>query len=92
MLNQYWYQVDFENIFYNPSTDNIVIPCGWGDGNENYIIITLNSSNSVSSISSISSQVEDYYNLNGQKIDPDQSKKEILIKRKGDKAEKVINN
>lgn len=91
LTDQYWFNIDFENVFYDKVTDNIVIPCSYGYPFENYIIIGFGDNAGVNTLSvDEDSKTTTYYNLKGQSVNPGDNTNEIIIKQQGGKSEKVF--
>lgn len=91
-----WYDIDFENIVYDPIFNQIMIPCGIDDtGNFNAICINFiaSSSNPISmSENEFNESKVKYYDLQGREVKKNESSKgRILIKTDGKKSVKIIN-
>ncbi len=89
-----WYEIDFEHIVYDSTFNRIMIPCGIDEnGYHNAICIDFdNTSSHVKSVKNNNdSQPTNYYDLEGNIINPDNYKGNIVIKRQGCKAQKYIN-
>ncbi|MDE6010759.1 MAG: hypothetical protein K2F87_04835 [Muribaculaceae bacterium] len=92
LIQQSWFNIDFEHITYSEALGWVLIPCGYYAG-YNAIAINFDGATSIEIIQSditINESVE-YYNLQGLKVDPEKTKGEILIKTDGRKSEKVFN-
>jgi len=96
---QTWYNIDFENIVYDPIFNRIMIPCGVdNNGYFNAICVKfLDSNTSVESIKSDNDEQDfdeskvKYYDLLGREVNPiENSKGRILIKSDGKKTVKFL--
>ncbi|MGL5014309.1 MAG: hypothetical protein ACRC6V_08470 [Bacteroidales bacterium] len=97
LSNQIWYEIDFENIIYDSTFNRIMIPCGRdNNGYNNAICIDFTkTSTSNSPIKGESIQFDEskvkHYNLQGNEIDIEKNKNQIIIKSDGLNTLKFFN-
>lgn len=89
-----WFKIDFDHIVYDATWNRIMIPCGIdAQGAHNAICIDFNTS--ASSIETVKKEVEEaipeYYNLQGRKVNINDAKGQILIKKEGGSTIKFLN-
>lgn len=91
-------KIEFDKIAYNPLLKAILIPYGIVSNfmGTSYCLLSVSLYDALhSGISTISSEkangTQTYYNLNGQKINPESSTDKIVIKSDGTSAEKILN-
>lgn len=94
---QPWYEIDFENIVYDPIFNQIMIPCGV-DNNGAYNAICLSFTDNTTKVPSMTEDSEEfdedrvkYFDLQGCEVDADTSKGKVLIKSDGRKSVKFYN-
>ena len=93
--SQPWYEIDFENIIYDPAFNRIMIPIGIDEnGYHNAICIGFNSSSRIASHEVDDSDFDEskikYYNVKGQQIDVNNVSDGIIIMTDGKKAKKIM--
>ena len=93
--SQPWYEIDFENIIYDPAFNRIMIPIGIDEnGYHNAICIGFNSSSRIASQEVDDSDFDEsktkYYNAKGQQIDVNNVSDGIIIMTDGKKAKKIM--
>ena len=89
-----WYEIDFENIIYEPTFDRIMIPIGQDEnGYFNAICIDFKWNTRVS-IPDMGDNFDEsktkYYNLKGEQIDAENVSDGIIIKTDGKKTSKIL--
>ena len=93
LVQQSWFNIDFEHIVYSEPLGWLLIPCGYYEYT-GYNAIAINFAD-VSQVNDIQYQSytgnTEYYNLQGLKVDPEKTKGQVLIKTDGKKSEKVLN-
>lgn len=94
LVQQYWFNIDFEHIVYSPVLDWLLIPCGYYEyTGYNAIAINFNAESGINEVYSNSSSGENeikYFNIQGLQVDKD-AKGQVIIKTEGNKASKYIN-
>ncbi|MDE5790275.1 MAG: hypothetical protein K2H96_03480 [Muribaculaceae bacterium] len=93
LMQQSWFNIDFEHIVYSEPLGWLLIPCGYYEYT-GYNAIAINFVD-LSQVNDFSYQSNtgntEYYNLQGLKVDPQKNYGEILIKTNGIKSEKIFN-
>lgn len=94
LVQQNWFNIDFEHIVYNDVLGWLIIPCGfsyYNNGN-NAIAINFATADGINTIQyDPIMEEEEYYNLQGNKVSVDESKGQIIIKTDGRSAKKILN-
>ena len=94
LMQQYWFDIDFEHIVYSPALDWLLIPCGYFEyTGYNAIAINLNTGSGINDVYSDASSGGDetkYFNIQGIQVDMN-TKGQIVIKKDGNKVSKYIN-
>ena len=97
VMNQSYFNIDFENIVYDPIFDQVLIPCGYSDSDSNrgYNAICLKFNKGSYEMPVIPDELDEneahYFDLRGRLVDPETSKESILIKTDGKKSVKFLN-
>lgn len=94
LVQQYWFNIDFEHIVYNSALDWLLIPCGYYEYTGfNAIAINFNTESGINNVYSNASSGENeiqYFNIQGMQVDKD-TKGQFIIKMEGNKVSKYIN-
>lgn len=90
-----WYEIDFENIIYEPMYDRIMIPIGIDEnGYHNAICIDFAISSGIpqrqNEIQHFDENKVKYYNLLGEEVDIDNVSGQIVIKTDGKMSQKIF--
>lgn len=89
-----WFKIDFDHIVYDATWNRIMIPCGIDErGAHNAICIDFNTTDSsVENVKKDTKEaIPEYYNLQGRKVNIDDEKGQILIKKEGSSTIKFLN-
>lgn len=91
VTDQIWYEIDFENIVYEPIYNRIMIPIGRSEQGQNAWCIDLTST--PSGVKSVEMELEDgtskTYDLRGVEVD-ENTAKGVVIKKEGNTAKKYF--
>lgn len=94
LVQQSWFNIDFENITYSPILDWLIIPCGYYYySGYNALSINLNTEGGVYDVytdSSVADTEAKYYNLQGMPVD-ENSKGQVIIKKDQNGVSKYLN-
>lgn len=89
-----WFKIDFDHIVYDATWNRIMIPCGIDErGAHNAICIDFNTTaSSVENVKKDTKEaIPEYYNLQGRKVNINDAKGQILIKKEGGSTIKFLN-
>lgn len=92
LVQQYWFNIDFDRIVFNEVLGWLLIPCGYYEyTGYNAIAINFADMSSVNEVKYLPSDEDvEYYNLQGMKIDEEDAKGQILIRKEGAKSTKIM--
>lgn len=95
LTEQPWYEIDFENIIYEPTYDRIMIPIGIDEnGYHNAICFNFSTSSGIEQLRDEPQDFDEdkvnYYNLRGEKVDIDNVSGQVVIKTDGKKSQKIL--
>lgn len=92
LVQQYWFNIDFDRIVFNEVLGWLLIPCGYyGYTGYNAIAINFADMSAVNEVKYLPSDEDvEYYNLQGMKIDEEDAKGQILIRKEGAKSTKIM--
>lgn len=94
LVQQRWFNIDFEHIVYSPALDWLLIPCGYYEySGYNAIAINFNTGSGINDVYSNASFGDaeiKYYDIQGLQVDKD-VKDQVIIKTEGNKVSKYIN-
>lgn len=93
LMQQYWFNIDFEHIVFSPQLDWLIIPCGYFQYTGYNAIAIMFTNAGVNDVYSTSpgSETEHIYNLDGVEVDEGATKGQILIRTDGKKSVKFLN-
>ena len=93
LVQQYWFNIDFDRIVFNEVLGWLLIPCGYYE----YISLQCHCNQfcrhefPVNEVKYLPSDEDvEYYNLQGMKIDEEDAKGQILIRKEGAKSTKIM--
>ena len=93
VMNQSWFEIDYEHIIYDATYDRIMIPCGTDySGYPNALCIDLKDTSAARSVEVDRKEGKTrYYDLSGKAVDLEESNGKVVIKTDGRKSVKIIN-